>query len=130
MKPLNSSPLHRRDFLKFGAAAGVGAALANSGLAGTQAAPPDGKPLAGPAGLIDFKVPEFISDIAYSMGLAKDRKNVAADAKMKVLSIMNAIHNFVSGENFFRPMMKMEHDEYVQAAKDTLKFFNLTVFAG
>jgi len=78
--------------------------------------------------ILDFKVPEYISDIAYSMGLSEDRKNVPADAKMKVLSIMNAIHNFVSGENFFRPMMRMEHDEYVQAAKDTLKFFNLTVF--
>jgi len=63
--------------------------------------------------ILDFKVPEYISDIAYSMGLSEDRKNVPADAKMKVLSIMNAIHNFVSGENFFRPMMRMEHDEYV-----------------
>jgi TetR/AcrR family transcriptional regulator, regulator of cefoperazone and chloramphenicol sensitivity len=54
--------------------------------------------------LLDFKVPEYISDIAYSMGLADDRKNVSVEAQMKVLSIMNAIHNFVSGENFFRPM--------------------------
>lgn len=78
--------------------------------------------------ILDFKVPEYISDIAYSMGLAEDRKNVPADAKMKVLSIMNAIHNFVSGENFFRPMMKMEREEYIKAAKETLKFFNITAF--
>lgn len=78
--------------------------------------------------ILDFKVPEYISDIAYSMGLADDRKNVPTDVKMKVLSIMNAIHNFVSGENFFRPMMKMEREEYIQAAKDTLKFFNITAF--
>ncbi len=78
--------------------------------------------------ILDFKVPEYINDIAYSMGLAEDRKNVPADATMKVLSIMNAIHNFVSGENFFRPMMKMEREEYIKEAKETLKFFNLTAF--
>jgi AcrR family transcriptional regulator len=78
--------------------------------------------------ILDFKVPEYINDIAYSMGLSDDRKNVPADATMKVLSIMNAIHNFVSGENFFRPMMKMERDEYIKSAKDNLKFFNLTAF--
>ena len=77
---------------------------------------------------LDFQVPEFISDIAYSMGLAKDRKNVSLDAKMKVLSIMNAIHNFVSGENFFRPMLAVEREEYRRAAKETLKFFNLSAF--
>ena len=72
--------------------------------------------------ILDFKVPEYISDIAYSMGLANDRRNVSPDAKMKVLSIMNAIHNFVSGENFFRPMLKMNRHEYIKCAKDTLKF--------
>ncbi|MDZ7830440.1 MAG: TetR/AcrR family transcriptional regulator [Desulfobacterales bacterium] len=77
---------------------------------------------------LDFQVPEFISDIAYSMGLAKDRKNVSLDAKMKVLSIMNAIHNFVSGENFFRPMLEVDREKYIREAKETLKFFNLSAF--
>ncbi len=78
--------------------------------------------------LLDFRVPEFISDIAYSMGLSTDRKNVPVDAKMKVLSIMNAIHNFVSGENFFRPMLKLDRESYIKEAKETLKFFNLSAF--
>jgi len=78
---------------------------------------------------LDFQVPEFISDIAYSMGLASDRKNVSLDAKMKVLSIMNAIHNFVSGENFFRPMLGLDREKYIREAKETLKFFNLSAFA-
>ena len=78
--------------------------------------------------LIDFRVPEFISDIAYSMGLASDRKNVPADSKMKVLGIMNAIHNFVSGENFFRPMLGLDRDSYIKESKETLKFFNLSAF--
>ncbi|MBS3757175.1 MAG: TetR/AcrR family transcriptional regulator [Desulfobacterales bacterium] len=77
---------------------------------------------------LDFQVPEFISDIAYSMGLADERKNVPLDAKMKVLSIMNAIHNFVSGENFFRPMLGVDREEYRREAKETLKFFNLSAF--
>ncbi len=77
---------------------------------------------------IDFQVPEFISDIAYSMGLAPKRKNVPLDARMKVLSIMNAIHNFVSGENFFRPMLGVDQEQYRREAKETLKFFNLSAF--
>jgi len=78
---------------------------------------------------IDFKVPEFISDIAYSMGLSKDRKNVPDDARMKVLYIMNAIHNFVSGENFFRPMMELDRKSYIKLSKETLKFFSQSAFA-
>jgi TetR/AcrR family transcriptional regulator, regulator of cefoperazone and chloramphenicol sensitivity len=78
--------------------------------------------------IFDFKVPEYIGDIAYSMGLAKDRKNVPNDAKMKVLSIMNAIHNFVSGENFFRPMLDVDRETYIRESKETLKFFNLSAF--
>ncbi len=77
---------------------------------------------------LDVRVPEYLSDIAYSMGLAKDKKSVPLDARMKVLSIMNAIHNFVSGENFFRPMMGLDHEGYIQATKDTLNFFNLAAF--
>lgn len=78
--------------------------------------------------LLDIQVPEYISDIAYSMGLAQERRSVPVDAKMEVLSIMNAIHNFVSGENFFRPMLKLERDDYIRQAKETLKFFNLAAF--
>ncbi|MBS3732493.1 MAG: TetR/AcrR family transcriptional regulator [Desulfobacterales bacterium] len=78
--------------------------------------------------LLDFRVPEYLSDIAYSMGLAEDRKNVPVEARMKVLSIMNAIHNFVSGENFFRPMMELNREQYIRQAKETLKFFNLAAF--
>ena len=77
---------------------------------------------------LDFQVPEFISDIAYSMGLASDRKNVSLDAKMKVLSIMNAIHNFVSGENFFFFILFLYREKYIREAKETLKFFNLSAF--
>jgi len=77
---------------------------------------------------LDFQMPEYISDIAYSMGLAAERKNVPVDARMKVLSIMNAIHNFVSGENFFRPMLDLDRETYIQQSKETLKFFNLAAF--
>jgi len=77
---------------------------------------------------LDFQVPEFVTDIAYSMGLSKDRRNAPLDAKMKVLFIMNGIHNFVSGENFFRPMMDADRQQYIREAKETLKFFNLSAF--
>ena len=79
--------------------------------------------------IMDFQVPEYISDIAYSMGLSEHRRNVPPDARMKVLNIMNAIHNYVSGENFFRPMVDLDREEYIRVTKDTLKFFSLPAFA-
>lgn len=78
--------------------------------------------------IMDFQVPEYISDIAYSMGLSRHRRNVPPDASMKVLNIMNAIHNYVSGENFFRPMVDLDRKEYIRMTKDTLKFFSLAAF--
>ena len=79
---------------------------------------------------LDFKVPEFISDIARSMGLCQDKKSVPTPIKMQVLAMMNAIHNFISGENFFRPMLKIDRGEYMVSAKETLKFILIPAFAG
>ncbi len=77
---------------------------------------------------LDFQVPEFISDIARSMGLCRDKKSVPVRARMQVLAIMNAIHNFISGENFFRPMLKIERREYMALVKETLKFVLIPAF--
>jgi TetR/AcrR family transcriptional regulator, regulator of cefoperazone and chloramphenicol sensitivity len=79
---------------------------------------------------LGFKVPEFISDIARSMGLCQGRGSVPTGIKMQVLAMMNAIHNFISGENFFRPMLKIERDDYIASAKETLKFILIPAFAG
>ncbi|NIM97352.1 MAG: TetR family transcriptional regulator [candidate division Zixibacteria bacterium] len=78
----------------------------------------------------EFPVPEFISDIARSMNLCKDKKNVPARAQMQVLAIMNSIHNFISGENFFQSMLELKRDEYVSMVKETLKFILIPAFAG
>jgi hypothetical protein len=47
---------------------------------------------------------------------------------MQVLAIMNAIHNFISGENFFQSMLKLKRDEYVTMVKETLKFILIPAF--
>ena len=77
---------------------------------------------------VDFKVPEFSGDIARAMGLAKDAKNPAPRAMMKVMSIMNGMHSFVSGENFFRPMLNLDRKNYIRAVKETLKFILIPAF--
>ena len=77
---------------------------------------------------LDFKVPEFTADIARSMGLAADKKSVSPDVVFKVLAVMNSIHNFVSGENFFRPMVNLSHEAYIQLTKNTLKFIHIPAF--
>jgi AcrR family transcriptional regulator len=77
---------------------------------------------------LDFKVPEFTGDIARSMELTRDPKNVSPRAVMEVLTVMNALHHFVSGENFFRPMTGLQRDDYIFAAKETLKFLLIPAF--
>ena len=76
----------------------------------------------------DKHIPEFISDIAYSMELSQDRNNASPSAKMMVLTIMNAIHNYVSGEAFFLPMLGITPQEYISLTKETIKFFSLSNF--
>ena len=79
---------------------------------------------------LDFHVPELISDIALSMNLCKDKKNVPTGVRMQLLTVMNAIHNFISGENFFRPMLKLKREAYIIKVKETLKFILIPAFAG
>ncbi len=80
--------------------------------------------------ILDFQVPELVSDIAHSLGLCKDKKNVPDHVRMHVLAMMNSIHSFVSGESFFRSMLKMPRDEYIPMVKETLKFLLLPAFVG
>ena len=77
---------------------------------------------------LDFHVPELVSDIARSMDLIKDRKKASRRAQMQVLAMMNSIHNFISGENFFRPMLELERGEYITRVKETLKFLLIPAF--
>jgi AcrR family transcriptional regulator len=77
---------------------------------------------------VDLRVPEFTADIARSMGLTKDRRQTPPRAMLEVLAVMNAIHNFISGENFFRPMVNLEREEYIRTVKETLKFVLIPAF--
>ncbi len=77
---------------------------------------------------LDIHVPEYVSDIAMSMELCNDKRNVPVSSRMKVLAIMNAIHNFISGEDFFRPMLGLKRDEYIASVKETLKFLLIPAF--
>jgi AcrR family transcriptional regulator len=79
-------------------------------------------------GNLDAIVPEFTADIARSMGLARDKKNVPPETTMKVLAVMNSIHNFISGESFFRPMIKVDRERYIALVKETLKFIHIPAF--
>jgi hypothetical protein len=77
---------------------------------------------------LDFHVPDFISNIARSMNLTKPNDPVTTEASIKVLAMMNAIYNFISGEDFFREMLQMKREEYIESAKETLKFMLIPAF--
>jgi TetR/AcrR family transcriptional regulator, regulator of cefoperazone and chloramphenicol sensitivity len=80
--------------------------------------------------LLDFQVPELVIDIARSMGLTREKKSIPEHVRMRVLALMNAVHNFVSGEEYFRSMLSMEHQKYISMVKETLKFVLLPAFTG
>lgn len=77
---------------------------------------------------IDFKLPEFTGDIARAMGLTDDAKRTPPRAMMEVLSIMNGIHSFISGEEFFCQMLKLDREKYIALVKETLKFVFIPAF--
>jgi AcrR family transcriptional regulator len=77
---------------------------------------------------IDFKVPEFTGNIARSMGLTTDVKKTPPKAMLEVLTVMNGIHNFVSGENFFCPMLNLSREKYIGMVKETLQFILIPGF--
>lgn len=78
---------------------------------------------------LDFIVPEFITDIVRSMGLSKDEKAISSRSMLEVLAIMNSIYGFISGANFFMPMVNLRKREYVAMVKETLKFIYIPPFA-
>jgi hypothetical protein len=62
------------------------------------------------------------------MNLCRDKDNVPAYIKMRVLAVMNSIHNFISGERFFQNMLNLTQDEYISMVKETLKFILIPAF--
>ncbi len=77
---------------------------------------------------MDIKIPEYISNIAVAMQLAADKKTVSVEAKARILAVWNTVLNFISGESFFRPMLKTNHENYVKVVKETLKFILVPAF--
>jgi hypothetical protein len=64
------------------------------------------------------------------MDLCKTRESVPTSASMRVLAMMNSIHNFISGENFFREMLELKREEYIDHVKETLEFMLIPAFNG
>ena len=77
--------------------------------------------------LVDLKVPEFTVDIVRSMGLKQDKENISF-SMAAVLTIMNSIHSFISGENLFSPMVTQNKGEYIAIVKETLKRIFIPAF--
>jgi AcrR family transcriptional regulator len=77
---------------------------------------------------MDAKIPQYISNIAVAMQLAADKKTVTIEDKARILAVWNTVLNFISGEDFFRPMLKTQHDNYIKVVKETLKFILVPAF--
>lgn len=77
--------------------------------------------------LTDLKVPEFTIDSVRSMGLKQDKEHIQF-SMVAVLIIMNSIHSFISGEGFFRTMVRLGRDEYIGLVKRAMKQIFIPAF--
>jgi hypothetical protein len=62
------------------------------------------------------------------MELAADKKTISIESKARILAVWNTVLNFISGENFFRPMLKTSRENYIKVVKETLKFILVPAF--
>jgi AcrR family transcriptional regulator len=77
---------------------------------------------------LDIGMSQYISNIAFAMGLSENRETVSTEAKARILAVWNTVLNFISGENFFRPLLDTDHEEYIRVVKETLKFILVPAF--
>jgi AcrR family transcriptional regulator len=77
---------------------------------------------------LDIKMSRHIANIAVAMKLAPNKKQVSVKARARILAVWNTVLNFISAENFFRPMLDTNHTDYVQVVKETLKFILVPAF--
>jgi len=78
---------------------------------------------------IETRIPEYISNIAVSLGLAHKKKDITVEAKARVLAIWNAVLNFISGRSVFQPILEIEKQEYVKIVKETMNFLLIPAFS-
>ena len=79
---------------------------------------------------LDIRMSQYINNIAFAMGLSDSRDTASTEAKARILAVWNTVLNFISGENFFRPLLETDHKEYIRVVKETLKFILVPAFTG
>jgi AcrR family transcriptional regulator len=77
---------------------------------------------------LDLQVSEYISTIAVAMGMAPHRNQVTVRDRARILAVWNSVLNFISGENFFRPMLDVDREEYIAVVKETLNYILVPAF--
>ena len=76
----------------------------------------------------NIKIDDYTSGIAVAMDLAQDKAHVPVQAKASILAVWNCVLNFISGENFFRPILNVDHADYKNVVKETVKFMMVSTF--
>jgi AcrR family transcriptional regulator len=77
---------------------------------------------------LDIRMSKYVSNIAFAMGLSNDKANVSIQSKARILAVWNTVLNFISGEDFFRPMLNTDREDYIKVVKETLKFILVPAF--
>jgi AcrR family transcriptional regulator len=77
---------------------------------------------------LDISMSQYITNIAFAMGLSNNRETASTEAKARILAVWNTVLNFISGEDFFRPLLNTNREEYIRVVKETLKFILVPAF--
>lgn len=77
---------------------------------------------------IEIKIDDYTSGIAVAMDLAEDKAHVTVRDKARILAVWNCVLNFISGENFFRPILKVDRERYQSVVRETIKFMMVPAF--
>ena len=73
-------------------------------------------------------ISEYISNIAVAMGLAMDKSSITVAAKARVMAVVLSLFSFTAGEQFLRPILGAQSEQYVEVIKETLKFILIPAF--
>ena len=83
---------------------------------------------AGTESVPTIKIDDYTSGIAVAMDLAQDKAHVPVQAKASILAVWNCVLNFISGENFFRPILDVDHANYQAVVTETVKHMMVRAF--
>lgn len=76
----------------------------------------------------DLRSPVTLNEVATAMGFPLDDRESSDKIKAGMLAVWFSIFSFVAGEKQIRPIFEIEHDQYAEMVKNTMKRILIPTF--